>query len=210
VSPDSTRHRCTPPPRPSPPRPHPSPPASRRSAPPSSSSAAAATSSSPKRWTTPRLRGDVDLIALAGRPPLLHRGQDPHRPRPYPAEFRRPMTTSAACCGNLARGLPGGPFPERERPTIPIASDVVSVYSVGDANRVRPVFQTPSARADSPRAGHSNPLRRSNPPDSVSAKNREDRRHGRAGMHPSSTRQGRSATTLFLVGRARSIVRHHR
>jgi len=84
-----------------------------------------------QRWTTPRLRGDVDLIAW-------------HSDRLCFIEVKtrtaRDLTPAESAVDddkrrtlrNLARAYLRA-FPEQERPTIAVRFDVISVYAVGGA-----------------------------------------------------------------------------
>jgi putative endonuclease len=83
------------------------------------------------RWTSARLRGDVDLIAWHGDRLCFIEVKTRTARDLTPAESavdedKRRMLRS------LARAYLRA-FPERERPTIPIRFDVISVYAVGGA-----------------------------------------------------------------------------
>jgi putative endonuclease len=84
-----------------------------------------------QRWTTARLRGDVDLIAWQGDRLCFIEVKTRTARDLTPAESavdddkRRTLRS-------LARAYLRA-FPERERPTIPIRFDVISVYAVGSA-----------------------------------------------------------------------------
>jgi putative endonuclease len=83
-----------------------------------------------QRWTSARLRGDVDLIAWDGGCLCFIEVKTRTARDLTPAESavdedKRRMLR------RLARAYLRG-FPERERPSIPVRFDVISVYAVGD------------------------------------------------------------------------------
>lgn len=84
-----------------------------------------------RRWTHPRLRGDVDLIAWDG-PSLCfievktRTARDLHPAESAVDETKRRMLRGLARIYLRA-------FPEQQRRTIPVRFDVVSVYSVSGA-----------------------------------------------------------------------------
>jgi putative endonuclease len=84
-----------------------------------------------QRWTTPRLRGDIDLIAWDGDLLCFIEVKTRTARDLTPAESAVDEDKRQTLRG-LARAYLRT-FPEQERPTIPIRFDVISVYSVAQA-----------------------------------------------------------------------------
>jgi putative endonuclease len=84
-----------------------------------------------RRWTSARMRGDVDLIGWDGDRLCFIEVKTRTARNLMPAESAVDEDKR-----NMVRGLARAylrTFPERERSTIPVRFDVVSVYAIGGA-----------------------------------------------------------------------------
>jgi putative endonuclease len=88
-----------------------------------------------RRWTSTKLRGDVDLIGWDGQTLCFYEVK---------TRTKRDMTPAETAVDDLKRDTVRGlaraylnTFPEGERDTIPVRFDVVSVYALGG----RPEFE---------------------------------------------------------------------
>jgi putative endonuclease len=88
-----------------------------------------------RRWTSTKLRGDVDLIGWDGDTLCFYEVK---------TRTKRDMTPAESAVDDLKRDMVRGlaraylrTFPEQERDTIPVRFDVVSVYALGG----RPEFE---------------------------------------------------------------------
>jgi putative endonuclease len=88
-----------------------------------------------RRWTSAKLRGDVDLVGWDGDTLCFYEVK---------TRTKRDMTPAETAVDDLKRDMVRGlaraylgSFPEKERATIPVRFDVVSVYALG----ARPEFE---------------------------------------------------------------------
>jgi putative endonuclease len=92
-----------------------------------------------RRWTSPKLRGDVDLIGWDSETLCFYEVK---------TRTKRDMTPAESAVDDLKREMVRGlaraylrTFPETERETISVRFDVVSVYMLRGARGGRPQFE---------------------------------------------------------------------